>query len=337
MEVSGASALGGQLFNRGAFLGISNANYGSLSIGRQQTLLFDTMPGYDGNGLAQLFTPIGFTGAYIGGGVTEDSRVDSSIKYRVKMSDVTLAALYKFGGVSGSTSAKSTNQVSLAWEPGAFGILAVYQGYKDALATANGPLTTALNAAATVVVPLGMINLTASDTAMTTLAARYKGNGWMVAAGWEHVKFSNPSDPITDAGVTTFQGQSVYTVTVTPYNVTVGGVTSEVDKTQNLYYLSANFDLTPKFNVGAGYYINKVADYSGAPLGAVLAAKNAGNNEYVSLVMQYRWTKAFDWYFGYMHAMNTGGQAVGLLANAAGTTANENVNATYGVGMRYKF
>ena len=337
VEVSGASALGGQLFNRGAFLGISNANYGSLSIGRQQTLLFDTMPGYDGNGLAQLFTPIGFTGAYIGGGVTEDSRVDSSIKYRVKMSDVTLAALYKFGGVSGSTSAKSTNQVSLAWEPGAFGILAVYQGYKDALATANGPLTTALNAAATVVVPLGMINLTASDTAMTTLAARYKGNGWMVAAGWEHVKFSNPSDPITDAGVTTFQGQSVYTVTVTPYNVTVGGVTSEVDKTQNLYYLSANFDLTPKFNVGAGYYINKVADYSGAPLGAVLAAKNAGNNEYVSLVMQYRWTKAFDWYFGYMHAMNTGGQAVGLLANAAGTTANENVNATYGVGMRYKF
>ena len=336
-QVSAGSAIGGQLFNRGAFLGISNATYGSLSIGRQQTLLFDVMPGYDALGLAQLFTPIGFTGSYIGGGVTEDSRVDNSVKYRVKMSDVTLAAMYKVGGVSGSTSAKSAELVSLAWEPGAFGVVAFYQGYKDALSAANGPLTTALNAAATVVVPLGMINLTASDTAMTTLAARYKGNGWMVAAGWEHVKFSNPSDPITDAGVTTFQGQSVYTVTVTPYNVTVGGVTSEVDKTQNLYYLSANFDLTPKFNVGAGYYINKVADYSGAPLGAVLAAKNAGNNEYVSLVMQYRWTKAFDWYFGYMHAMNTGGQAVGLLANAAGTTANENVNATYGVGMRYKF
>jgi GBP family porin len=228
VEVSGASALGGQLFNRGAFLGISNANYGSLSIGRQQTLLFDTMPGYDGQGLAQLFTPIGFTGAYIGGGVTEDSRVDNSIKYRVKMSDVTIAALYKFGGVSGSTSAKSTDQISLAWEPGGFGILAVYQGYKDALATANGPLTTALNAAATVVVPLGMINLTASDTAMTTVAARYKGNGWMVAAGWEHVKFSNPSDPITDAGVTTFQGQSVYSVTTTPYTPVAGG--PEVDK-----------------------------------------------------------------------------------------------------------
>ncbi len=343
VEVSGASALGGQLFNRGAFLGISNPTYGSLSIGRQQTLLFDVMPGYDGTGLAQLFTPIGFTGAYIGGGVTDDSRVDNSVKYRVKTGDVTLAAMYKFGGVSGNTSAKTTEQASIAWEPGAFGIVAVYQGYKDALGTANGPLTTAISATATAAVPLGMINLSAQDTAMTAVCARYKGKGWMVAAGWEHVKFSNPSDESTVVGITTFDGTPVYSVNgsttanpqgTLPYNIAGVG---EVDKTQNLYYLSANYDFTPQFTIAGGYYINKVSDYSGVPQTAVLSAKNAGNNEYVSLVLQYKWTKAFDFYGGYMHAMNTGGQAVGSLANAAGTTSNENVNSVYGVGMRYKF
>jgi predicted porin len=115
----------------------------------------------------------------------------------------------------------------------------------------------------------------------------------------------------------------------------------EVDKTQNLYYLSANYDVTPKFNVGAGYYINKVDDFSGGLMPAANAgpsAKWAGNNEYVSLILDYKWTKAFDFYFGYMHAMNTGGQAAGLLANAANPLMSDvNTNATYGLGMRYKF
>ena len=126
----------------------------------------------------------------------------------------------------------------------------------------------------------------------------------------------------------------VSSVNIAPY--TIAGV-GEVDKTQDLYFATANFDVTSQFNVGVGYYINKVKDYSGKPVTAVLNAKNAGNNEYASLLLDYKWTKAFDFYFGYMHAMNTGGQAVGFLANAAGTTANENTNATYGLGMRYKF
>jgi predicted porin len=328
VQVSAASAIGGQLFDRGAFIGISNATYGSLSIGRQQTLLFDVMPGYDGLGLAQLFTPIGFTGAYIGGGVTEDSRVDNSIKYRVKTGDVTIAAMYKLGGVSGSTSAKSADLVSIAWEPGVFGIVGVYQTFKDAIGAAS-------NGAA-----LGTINVTAQDSAMTAVAARFKGQGWMVAAGWEHVKFSNPSNPLSDAGLTTFEGQIVGAVTTAPYTPVAGG--PEVDKVQNLYYLSANFDVTSQFNVAAGYYINKVDNYLGAAAppapNAGPSAKWAGNNEYASLVLDYKWTKAFDFYFGYMHALNTGGQASGLLATAATPlTANVNANQTYGLGMRYKF
>ena len=334
VQMSAPSAIDGQLFNRGAFLGISNATYGTLSIGRQQTLLFDVMPGYDGLALAQPFTPIGFTGAYIGGGVTDDSRVDNAVKYRVKTGDVTLAALYKVGGVSGSTSARSAEHVSLAWEPGAFGVVAVFQSFKDALGSTNGANYPAAVGAPLAGLPSNTLALTAQDTVMTALVTRYKGKGWMVAAGWEHVKFSNPSNPITDAGLTTFGGQVVSSVNIAPY--TIAGI-GEVAKTQNLYYLSANYDVTSKFNVGVGYYINKVDDFSGVAQTAVLSAKNAGNNEYASVVLDYKWTKAFDFYFGYMHAMNTGGQAVGFLANAAGTTANENTNAVYGLGMRYKF
>jgi predicted porin len=91
--------------------------------------------------------------------------------------------------------------------------------------------------------------------------------------------------------------------------------------------------------VSGGYYINKVDDYSGgvAPApGTGPSAKAAGNNEYVSMVLDYKWTKALDFYAAYMHALNTGGQSAGLLQVSA-TTANLNANSIYGMGMRYKF
>lgn len=315
---SASSAVSGQLFGRGAFAGISNKDFGTLTFGRHTALFLDIIGGYDALQGSQLFTPLGYSGSYGGGGATENSRVDDSVKYKGTWNDFSLGLLHKFGGVAGSSTARSTDQVSLAYEPGPFGVTVAYQSYKDALAIGNPAGTTAQ--------PIGTVTATAFDTKAFMLAARYKINALAFKGGYEQMKFSNPSDPLDDAGVTSIFGQVVNTVNVTPY--TVAG--QSVEKKLDVYWLGAAYDVTEHFNIGVSYYHVKQNDWS---LGTTPAGspKNAGNAKYASLLLDYRFSKAFDAYLGYMGVNTDGGMGstpIGYLHDS---------NSTFGVGLRYAF
>ena len=56
MSNTGDSSNQGQLFNRGAYAGLSNDKYGTMTLGRQQTLMLDNIGGYDPVN-AQQFSP----------------------------------------------------------------------------------------------------------------------------------------------------------------------------------------------------------------------------------------------------------------------------------------
>ncbi|HEX9082827.1 MAG TPA: porin [Holophagaceae bacterium] len=315
---SASSAVSGQLFARGAFAGISNKDFGTLTFGRHTALFLDTIGGYDALQGAQLFTPIGYSGSYGGGGATENSRVDDSVKYKGQWNAFSLGLLHKFGGVAGSSTARSTDQVSLAYEPGAFGITVAYQSYKDAMALGN-PSGSATQ-------PLGTVTATAFDTKGVMLAARYKVDALAIKGGYEQMKYSNPSDPLQDATATSLFGLVVNSVNVTPY--TVAG--QSVEKKLDVYWLGAAYDVTSKFNIGVGYYHVKQNDWS---LGTTPAGspKNAGNAKYTSLLMDYHFSKAFDTYLGFMGVSTDGGLGstqIGYLHDS---------NATVGLGLRYSF
>ena len=105
-NMSADSAVSGQLFSRGAYVGLASGSYGTLTAGRHQSFFLDNIAMFDPMMGSQAFSPIGFSGTYGGGGATDDSRVDSSLKYKIALGDFTLGALYKFGGISGSSTAQ---------------------------------------------------------------------------------------------------------------------------------------------------------------------------------------------------------------------------------------
>ncbi|MDR3683833.1 MAG: porin [Geothrix sp.] len=334
--------INGQLFSRGAFIGASHPVYGTFTLGHQMSLMLEAIPAYDALQGAQLFTPIGFSGGYGGGGVTDDSRVDNAFKYRVNIGDFKLALLHKFSGASGNPTSRGAEQVNIAYEKGNFGILAAYQSFKDAVQTGPGVSQT-LNVTnggvtvGTVTIPQpGTISLTFQDTQSFWLAARYKVGDVNLIAGYQNMKFSNPSNPTDDAGVTSMWDLVVSKVTLNPY--TINGV--EQDKKQHIWWAGANWDVTSKFNVAVSYYDLTQDDFSQGTYNPVTVSntKGPGSSKFISALFDYKITKAFDMYLGYMHVENgdslTQGFAPGTTGYVPGASAQ---NATLGLGARYKF
>ncbi len=94
------SARSGQAFNDFAYLGLSSATYGSLTFGRQRTLITDDYAVYDPIANSLAFSMIGYTGS-LSSGHTENTRFDQALKYRVDVGPARFAAIYKLAAPGG--------------------------------------------------------------------------------------------------------------------------------------------------------------------------------------------------------------------------------------------
>jgi len=291
---SSDSSLDGQLFARAAVLGAASDRWGTLTLGRQMSLITETLPGYDPLQGSPVFSTLGNSGSYGGGGSTESARVDNAIKYRVRVGAFNAGLQHKFGGVSGNSSARTTNQFDIGYEAGPWGIQALYQGFKDTFSAANGAST-------------GSIGLTAFDTTAYTVMARYQAGPVSIRGGWEREKFTDPSDPADDASLTSLYGQLVSSVTVSAY--TKNG--AESPKVLNVCWFGVVYDVTPRFCAMLGYYQVNQNDYSNHL--AVPGSAASGQSRFHNMLLDYRFTKAFDLYAGYMGDAVSGGPAFGSL------------------------
>jgi len=89
----------GQAFNGAAYGGLSSPLYGTLTIGRQNSLVNDGMGTYDPMGLSYAFSLIGYSGTPGGGiGDTETARWDDSVKYVFTYGPFHAAGMYTNGG-----------------------------------------------------------------------------------------------------------------------------------------------------------------------------------------------------------------------------------------------
>ena len=70
---NGDSARAGQAFNDYAYVGVSSANYGVLTVGRQRTLTTDDRSVYDPIAGSLAFSLLGYTGS-LSSGDTENTR-----------------------------------------------------------------------------------------------------------------------------------------------------------------------------------------------------------------------------------------------------------------------
>ena len=97
-SANGDSSRAGQLFNTIAYAGFSHPTYGTLTAGRQDSLILDGLGAYDPMAAAPAFSVIGTSNTVAGAGDTEDARYETSVQYRVNVGAFRLAALYQFGG-----------------------------------------------------------------------------------------------------------------------------------------------------------------------------------------------------------------------------------------------
>ncbi len=316
------SSLNGQLFNRQAFVGISDESLGSLRAGRNYAPMFDIAVGYDPVQNAQLFSPLGFSGTIGGGGgVSEDTRVDNSLKYGNKFGAFNVGALYKFGGVAGQSSAKSGYALNAGYEEGNLGVQAAYEGFNDALAGASA---TAANITGSLApTNNNQVAVTAYNTSAFMLAAKYKINDQAtVKAGFETYTLSKPSESLA-AATTSYYGQTVAALT------NFAGA----NRTTQVLWIGGDYNFTEQFNLAAGVYnisTQQSADYvaTSATNAVAKTGQASSSATYLSLLADYHFTKAIDTYAGLMYGNFSGnGYSTGYYSS----------NYTTAVGMRYKF
>jgi GBP family porin len=308
------SSQDGQLFNRQAFVGLSSATLGSIAFGRQYNTIYDVVANYDPVMQSQTFSPLGASGSIGGGGgISEDVRVDNSIKYKVNIGPVNLGAMYKFGGIAGNGQAGSAYILNAGYEDGPFGIQAVYESFTDALKGSSSTSATAPG-----------INVTLYNSTAYFVAAKYVFGDATVRGGYESYTLKAPSDTLASIGVTSYYGNPIANIASA---ATSANFTS-ADQTTDLWFIGGDYNFTPALNLAVGFYDT-------TPKASSDAKQVDGNIYTYSAVLDYHFSKRTDTYVGYMYSQYKGAEYNTPFLKA--TAIDNPNNSVFGFGIRHKF
>jgi len=340
-SVSAPSSVNGQLFNDQAWVGLSGSDIGTIAFGRQVTVMGDILKDYDAVQDAQLFSPLGFSGQFAGGGATENKRLDNSVKYTNKFNGFNLGLIAKFGGIAGNSSAGSAYGAQFGYEADGLGIQAAYESATDTLHGANSSTA-------------GDVNVTNFNTVAYMLAAKYAFGDAKITGGYETFTLKKPTDTITSLGLTSYYGYAIGNVPAVTATATCAVGNSAdycpADQTTDVLWLGGDYNFTPAFNLAVGFYdinpkasadftklsstggVNKVDTTPGVggakPTGGQ-STQASGNIYEYSLLADYHFSKRTDAYAGVMYSQYKGDNYSSLLYNTS--------NTIFAIGLRTKF
>lgn len=333
------SSRAGQLFNNVLYVGVSNPTYGQVTFGRHLTPLAEALGASDPQGGSYAFSLIGFSGTAGGGGTTEDTRLDDSIKYNVKYGPVRFAALYQFPGNTNSAKGDDAYYGNVGVDYAGLTVDLVYGHKNGAIAASNtatalGSLvsTTAVTAAQAASIAAGKattltgatpLTLAALSSTDTVLAATVSDNTTMMVTatytpdflpfkvklfgGYEQIRYYNPSTPLLTGSV----GLGGYPL------VTNNAAYNE-GKQNDYYWAGIKYYVIPEVTLTPAYYRVEQNNYSGLTQVACLtAAKGSctGSENVASFVVDWNLTKRFDLYAGVMYSHVEQGLGVGFINN----------------------
>ncbi|TLZ60014.1 MAG: porin [Gammaproteobacteria bacterium] len=314
------SSIAGQYFAGAAYAGFSSPTYGTITFGRHVTPLADGVGKYDALGAANAFSLIGFSGTTAGGGVTEDRRLDQSLKYSAKLGAVHLGALYQFSGSSGTTN--TAHQLQFGLEGGGGSIDLYYAKKYDAIATA--PLTAAQVATLPALgySPSNSLRATISDNTSYSVMGSFGLGKPTLFAGYEHIKFANPNTPLLP-GSLTIGGYVLAVINAPAYNN---------EKILQVYWAGVKYAVTADLDLMAAYYgydQNSFATGANAGCSGTQSGGCSGRESSFSLLADYRFAKRFDGYLGtFWTDVQDGLAPVGFLNHSTLTTT---------AGIRFRF
>jgi len=309
----------GQTFNGVAYGGVSNASYGTLTVGRQQTFQLDAFSAYDPMALSYAFSLFGYSGTGAGSGSTEAARWDNSVKYVYQYGPVHAGAMYSTGG----------DDTGMYGEGYGFNAGASWKGFSiDAVYTKEN----------------GAVNLlsTIKDSSPTVplAAAISTDEGWSVMgkytydfgggfkdegpgakltlfAGYEHVDNSNSSDKVSfAAGGYAINPDNNYFSTTRTLQFTWTGAKYELPSgwsfTGAYYHVDQN-----KFSTDVGSATQAICTLGGASRLQCAGTYNQG-----SFLVDYAFSKHFDVYAGVTYAIAEDGLAAGFPGTPCGVAGS---------------
>ena len=327
----------GQAFNSVAYGGATSKTFGTLTIGRQQSLQLDALVLYDPQTLAYAFSFLGYSGFDAGSGSTEAARWDNSVKYVFQYGPAHAAFMYSNGG-------EDTGLLNHAYgaDVGAtlFGVSvdAVYQKENGAV-----NLRSSFDDVPNPLPAPGLAAYISNDDAWNLMgkytfdfAAADPGAKpgaspkLTVFAGYSHIRKAHSSDS--------------YGASQGDYPLSIGININDPAK-YNFEWIGAKFALPPNWSFTAAFYhttqnswtigLNSTG-YQG--IGCVDAGLLcAGSFTEASTVVDYAFDKHFDLYAGVNWSEVKAGLANGFVGTTAdGTTGSENQTTTM-VGGRLRF
>lgn len=303
------SSLNGQLFAKEAVGGFSSDKWGKISFGRNTNQINDVLNGYAPLQKAGLFSVYG-NGVYgAGGGISENGRVDDSIKYGNKVGDVNFGLLYGFGANGGLRQGNRGYGANLGYEKGRFGVQLVYEEFRDVLKTATNTVSS------------NTIDLTAYDQSALLLALKYKlTDEFHVQAGVQEARLRNPTPDPNIPFISNLYGENVRV------SAAYVGQVQKID----IAHLGFDYDFTPKLNAGLAYmWIGLPRFNSGATLNTHYLG---GYIDAWGGLLTYQWVKGVTLYTGAIYSSYRGDA---FESNATNVFIHDIFTAS--TGFRFRF
>ncbi|REG58914.1 putative porin [Paraburkholderia sp. BL6669N2] len=224
-SLTGAQSSAGFLFNRQAYVGLSNDRYGTFTLGRQYTPYFQMVGALGPTGVLT-----GATGAHPGDVDALDTtlRFNNSVTYlSPNIAGLQFSAQYGLGGVPGSVANGSNFSAAFRYDYKPFAVAAGYVKLKD-IATSAALGTFAINS------PVNSGYATARSAQLFAAAARYNLRDLMVGVNYSNVQYAPGSGSL-------FAGEAVF----------------------NTYGVISTYRITPAVIVGAGYSYTRASKANG--------------------------------------------------------------------------
>jgi predicted porin len=358
---AGDGARAGQIFNDELFAGLSSVNFGTLTFGRQRSLGTDAMLAYDPAIGAYSFSFIGYNGLMAGGGDTQDTRWDYSLKYRIAYGPVHLGAMYKFANGQGGCFSDSATWTAFTCTPedphntaygldlgGVYNNFAgdvIVQHFNQAISVVNPllgptsltqPYQSTTNSINTNPISgpnlIGMGNTEygiVTDNTAIMVAGKYTWNQFKFYGGYEHILQHNPANPL-GVGATAQGGYQLS-----------GVEDNNLDsaKIVQVFWTGLRYSYNDKTDIVLAYYHELQNNFrvpSTCSYAAGFRSSCSGTLDEVSGFVDYHIFKKFDVYAGIAYSEVTGGLAIAI-PHGPGVPYYYNNNLAPTVGARYAF
>jgi predicted porin len=310
---NGDSNRAGQPFGGSAYAGVSNKLYGTLTFGRQNSLLVDNIAKYDPLSGSYAFSFVGYSGTYGGAGDTQDLRLDNTIKYFNQYDIFRVGFLYK---IPSAGQPGHAIQADLGADPlPGWAIDFAYANIKDEILATPASTAQFRSCSATITtscLPTTIaadtaVNATVSDNFAYEVATSYQWRNVKFYGSYENIHWRNPQVPV-NVGAPDIGGYTIGWVNNDAY--------PQGARIFQYMWLGAKYSYDSHLDLFAAWYYILQNQYRTGPAihcpgGIADNGACSGREAGYSLVADYKFNRHFDVYLGAMYSHLADGLASG--------------------------